>query len=943
MLLIRNSLQLLRWLLLPLLLCPVLLMAQNSDILFQQAMEAYRSSNFGSAELIFRKLVERRDGYEEQAGYHLGLCLFRQNRLDAAIFEFNRFILTSRTQELAVQSRYYIAESLYLKRDFIKAIEEYKRFLSQGRIGDPSLRIQARSRIAQIYFDQGRYDEAVIEWKAALASAAGEEAVRINLRIADALYRSGNAEEALPYVESLSEYSGDPGLVADISLTLGRVYQETDRHRQALRLFSRIPERMATQPGYRAVYYHRGRSHYELKETERALSELNSYLSFGETAELYYDALFFKSLIIHKDDPDASRAGLFSVYERTAKRLVKRQAAEAIADLYIASGDHVAALPFLETALNMDETSSKDLQFKVAESYIFTKRFPDAQTILLRMSERLTFDPELDRVYFLLAVCGFSTRDTVRGASYMQKMEAANPFSAYRRELPFYQGLSEFDSGNFQKAQSFFQAYLSGGSSRLRFESQRYLFLASVRLKDLRTARTQIDQIMARYPEAAGVDRLVMEFITIFTLPAAQAESYRAFILRRHPRSQSAAEIHRERGRQEFERGDYRRAEQSYSQYLAVMGNDTDITIFHGKVVSLFRQEKYAELIQFMLNEKMQRYDEKISTDLIRLLAFSYARTGQGAKAYSTFSLIADRVDAVDDIHQLFLLAIAEKDASNADAYAARLAGTSRYPEAVLALGRFYASFGQPLKAREYFDRITGMDTPKPVAIEARKEVARILIDDGAASEARDLLIALPPERNDSLWNLLYARASIDTGRQQEAAAVILPDLKGIARTPGAEQLFTAIAQYLFESGEAEKLRTIANEMQSQKMAAAAELQIMAGLAFFEKRNYRLSQQLLSRQNLRDSGRATQALYTQGMLALHYQRNANAALAVFTDVMTRFPSSDQWVQRAGLESALILLSRGQREQAAKLLLDLSRNPRETGAQARAIYEQYFVR
>ena len=133
MLLIRNSLQLLRWLLLPLLLCPVLLMAQNSDVLFQQAMEAYRSSNFGSAELIFRKLVERRDGYEEQAGYHLGLCLFRQNRLDAAIFEFNRFILTSRTQELAVQSRYYIAESLYLKRDFIKAIEEYKRFLSQGR------------------------------------------------------------------------------------------------------------------------------------------------------------------------------------------------------------------------------------------------------------------------------------------------------------------------------------------------------------------------------------------------------------------------------------------------------------------------------------------------------------------------------------------------------------------------------------------------------------------------------------------------------------------------------------------------------------------------------------------------------------------------------------------------------------------------------------------
>ncbi|HOA08226.1 MAG TPA: hypothetical protein PKM07_10065, partial [Spirochaetota bacterium] len=48
-----------------------LLIAQTSDVYFQQGLEAYKSGNFGSAELLFRKVIERKDSYQERGNFYL--------------------------------------------------------------------------------------------------------------------------------------------------------------------------------------------------------------------------------------------------------------------------------------------------------------------------------------------------------------------------------------------------------------------------------------------------------------------------------------------------------------------------------------------------------------------------------------------------------------------------------------------------------------------------------------------------------------------------------------------------------------------------------------------------------------------------------------------------------------------------------------------------------
>lgn len=136
--------------------------------LYEQGTEAFRTGNYGSSELLFRKIIDSGDGaeYRDRAWYYLALSIFNQKKYKDAIFEFNRFLLICTAQDLCHESRYWIAESNFYLKNYIKAIEEFKRFIAQSR--NEMLTVAALDRIGEIYFLQARYDEAVIEWKEAI-------------------------------------------------------------------------------------------------------------------------------------------------------------------------------------------------------------------------------------------------------------------------------------------------------------------------------------------------------------------------------------------------------------------------------------------------------------------------------------------------------------------------------------------------------------------------------------------------------------------------------------------------------------------------------------------------------------------------------------------------------------------------------------------------------
>ena len=418
--------------------------AQTSDIHFQQGLEAYKSGNFGSAELLFRKVVERRDSYQERGNFYLAACLFRQGKYDEAIFEFNRFQLLSRNQDLISESRFYIAESYYLKKDFIKAIEEYKRFISIGQKADAAMRTLASERIGTVYYNSGRFDEALIEWKNILPSLPKEKGDRIKLKIAEALYQNGQYAEALEYLDTISTQSsaGDISFQSEISLALGIINTEIGKPAIALKNFVRISEDLLSKPPFNRSYYYSAKAFAELNQTDDALKSLNKYFSFGESAEMHEDAVFLNGVLSINRDPRSALESVFSIYNRTKNNALRVKTAVFLSRYYIERGRHEDALPFLEFIAKSKASQEKEISFFLGEAYIFSKKYDKAENLFLSMAEKYKYDNEADRIFFMLSVVYFWKKNKSEFDLYNLKITEFNSFLLIKRKFFFIRELN---------------------------------------------------------------------------------------------------------------------------------------------------------------------------------------------------------------------------------------------------------------------------------------------------------------------------------------------------------------------------------------------------------------------------------------------------------------------------------------------------------------------
>ena len=79
--------------------------------------------------------------------------IYQQEKYRPPIFEFNSFLTKCRTETLRVESRFWIGESYFNLNEYLKAIEEYNRFLE--KTDDKPLAMTAHDRIAAIYHKRG--------------------------------------------------------------------------------------------------------------------------------------------------------------------------------------------------------------------------------------------------------------------------------------------------------------------------------------------------------------------------------------------------------------------------------------------------------------------------------------------------------------------------------------------------------------------------------------------------------------------------------------------------------------------------------------------------------------------------------------------------------------------------------------------------------------------
>ncbi|HPJ38649.1 MAG TPA: tetratricopeptide repeat protein, partial [Spirochaetota bacterium] len=375
----------------------------HSQDLYEQGIEAFKSGNYGSSRLIFRKIIDNDDEYRDKAWYHLALSIFYQKKYESAIFEFNRFLLACTTANLCAEAKFWIAESHYKRKKYIKAIEEYNRFISQ-KSGESLIR-KSYNRIGEIYYIQSRYDEAVILWKKALESTTSRnERNRLIIKIGDALFLNEDYDESVELVKPLLNVREDINVASSARLITGRVYQMKNRHHDAIRLFNAIPDQLLRKKPYYNAHYYKALSALALRNVNSAKSYLEFFLLIGKNSDWYYDAKYELGRILIKENKIAEGAGdLEEVRSMTVKMELRSKAAMELAKIYL-ERDPKEAIPYLEDSVSLsDPDEQKKALLLLSSVYIDVGKYEDAERLLDLLAQRYPYDSNMEQIRFLLA------------------------------------------------------------------------------------------------------------------------------------------------------------------------------------------------------------------------------------------------------------------------------------------------------------------------------------------------------------------------------------------------------------------------------------------------------------------------------------------------------------------------------------------------------------
>src|SRR6185369_568280 len=163
------------------------------------------------------------------------------------------------------------AVRLHQARDLDAAAEAYGRFLEQQ-----PRNVEALSNLGAVLAAQGRYEDAIARYRAALAVDARRTAVRLNLAVA--LQKAGRPAEAAPELERVGAEAPSRNavvLLAECRVRLGE-------YAKAAALLAPLHD---AAPDDRAVAYLLGVALLQDKQIDKGKLVLDRVLRDGESAE----------------------------------------------------------------------------------------------------------------------------------------------------------------------------------------------------------------------------------------------------------------------------------------------------------------------------------------------------------------------------------------------------------------------------------------------------------------------------------------------------------------------------------------------------------------------------------------------------------------------------------------------------------------------------------
>jgi tetratricopeptide (TPR) repeat protein len=905
--------------------------------LYEQGTEAFRTGNYGSSELLFRKIIDSGDGaeYRDRAWYYLALSIFNQKKYKDAIFEFNRFLLICTAQDLCHESRYWIAESNFYLKNYIKAIEEFKRFIAQSR--NEMLTVAALDRIGEIYFLQARYDEAVIEWKEAINrnTNVSQNSQRV-VWIGRALFLNEDYDQALDLLESFVSARGDRTHEAQARMVIGRIYQMKNRHREALKAFYGIPESMLRESPYCDAQYFKAMSSIALGDTYSAKSFLESFLLIGKTSEWYYHAKYeLGGILLRQNNEKEGIEILEEVRNATRVMALRSRAALALSRIYL-KRNQVEAIPYLEDAVSLpDQEEQRDALSLLARVYVDVRRYEDAERILSLLINTYPENEGNDQVQFLIARVALERNDPDAAIVGFNRIRSINPSSPYLREAVFYIGLAHALKNEHAPAIELLNRYIATPGAEKKYDALARLLELHIGASDIRNAEKTAQIIQSGYARQEGVEKVLYSFALALGQKGGNPARYLQFVAGNYPKSESAGRILFTWAGERYSAGDYARAEQFYRQYLAVPARDRAREALLGRVDSLFRLNRFKEIIALAGDETRPKLDEKDSIQFSLYLGRAYFNEKNLELSYKTLSALSP--GDLGDADRLMLARSALKagDIWTAQAIPALLPqGSDRYAESLYILGEYYIAEGKMDVAFDYFAKVIDECPDSPFTDDARIEMAEIHGNGRKYAEALALLDAMKSEKHADRKMILRIVALFRTGKIEKAVEMTSSGIRNILKYPAGETVVKEALFYYYLKGDLKNFALYSSHL-TKYSGNDPLLNYLSGKIYFEQQQYTTSSYYFGRLAATESEYREEALFFLGIISLHYQKNVRIAAGHFQRLIDTADPGNSFAMKARINLALLMNEGSNRARAEELLKEIEAGPENAVIKAQA--------
>lgn len=211
-------------------------------------------------------------------------------------------------QELEAAS-YDAAEKQYLEGNSARAEKAFESYLQQFPGGRSH--IEARFRLAALYFQNGESEKALEPFKTVAESGTGEMAEQALTRVCEILISDGGSAQALPYLKRLEATADIPQNRTYAQSNLMKAYYENEQYSEVLAYAEKVLDNPSLDKRIRSDA--RLMTARAAMKTGDSTSAREAYAQVLETGsrEARAEALYYKAHFAREDsDPQGSNAAL---------------------------------------------------------------------------------------------------------------------------------------------------------------------------------------------------------------------------------------------------------------------------------------------------------------------------------------------------------------------------------------------------------------------------------------------------------------------------------------------------------------------------------------------------------------------------------------------------------------------------------------------------------